>query len=297
MHAVNAAAAGLPWDEDGVRTALDMFASVGDHRGRVRLSNALGMCSYFAGRWDAAVRHYAVAEQAARQIGRDFDAAGAAANRAEVLIQQGKVDEADTAITEAIRVLVALEARSLLSFAVTIAGRVALARRDYDEASSKLGEARTLCVEMGEREDAIFVDALAAECLLGAGDPRSALNCIDSAFADVGEADEPPAAEPLLLRIQGEASCALDRPDDGRLLLHAALASARARRSPYDVEATLVALLRHDAAATPDERAAWQQEVSELRVSLGMISADGADDGTTVVTFAPAAAAPPAELS
>ena len=297
MHAVNAAAAGLPWDEDAVRSALDMFASVGDHRGRVRLSNALGMCSYFAGRWDAAVMHYAVAEQAARQIGRDFDAAGAAANRAEVLIQQGKVDEADTAISEAIRVLVALEARSLLSFAVTIAGRVALARRDFDDASSKLGEARALCVAMGEREDAMFVDALSAECLLGAGDPRAALTCIENAFAEVGEADEPPAAEPLLLRIQGEAWCALGRSDDGRLLLRAALASARARRSPYDVEATLVALLRHDVAATPDERATWQQEVDDLRVTLGMISAGGAEDGTTMMTFVPVVAAPPAELS
>ncbi len=297
MHAVNAAAAGLPWDEESVRAALDMFASVGDHKGRVRLSNALGMCSYFAGKWDAAVRHYSVAEQAARQIGRDFDAAGGAANRAEVLVQQGKVDEADTAITEAIRVLVALEARSLLSFAVTIAGRVALARGDYADATSKLGEARALCVEMGEREDMIFVDALAAECLLRAGEPRAALQCIDSAFAEVGEADEAPAAEPLLLRVQGEAWCALDQAELGRPLLHAALASARARRSPYDVEATLVALLHHDSVASADDRASWQEEIADLRVTLGMISADGADDGATVVTFAPVAVAPPAGLS
>lgn len=297
MHAVNAAAAGLPWDEESVRAALDMFASVGDHKGRVRLSNALGMCSYFEGKWDAAVRHYAVAEQAARQIGRDFDAAGVAANRAEVLVQQGKVDEADAAITEAIRVLVALEARSLLSFAVTIAGRVALARGDYDEATSKLAEARALCVEMGEREDVTFADALAAECLLRTGKPRAALDRIDSAFAEVSEADEAPAAEPLLLRVQGEAWSALRRPEQASQLLQAALASARARHSPYDIEATLAALLRHDNAAGPEVRASWQQEIAELRVTLGMISAGSAGDAASVVSFAPVALAPPAEMA
>jgi class 3 adenylate cyclase/tetratricopeptide (TPR) repeat protein len=296
MKAVNAAAAGLPWDEDGVRAALDMFASVGDHRGRVRLSNALGMCSYFAGRWDAAVRHYAVAEQAARQIGRDFDAAGVAANRAEVLVQQGRIDEADTAITEAIRVLVALEARSLLGFATMLSGRVALARGDYPEAMNRLGEARELCVEMGEREETIFVDALAAECHVRAGEPREALRRVEIALAQVGEADEVPGAEPLLLRVRAEALVELGEYHAGAALLHAALRSARARHSSYDIAATLSALLHYLPAAAADERAGWQDELGTLQLTLGMISAGGAGDAGAVMTFAPVAVAPPAEL-
>ena len=57
------------------------------------------------------------------QIGRDFDAAAAAANRAEVLIQQGRIDEAEPVLAPAIRTLVAANATSFLAFAVALRGR------------------------------------------------------------------------------------------------------------------------------------------------------------------------------
>jgi ATP/maltotriose-dependent transcriptional regulator MalT len=229
------------------------------------------------------VRYYSETEQAAREIGRDFDAAGAAANRAEVLVQQGRVDEADAAVSEAVRVLLALEARSQLGFAVTISGRVALGRGAYAEAMDRFAAARELCAEMGERDETISVDALAAECLLRAGEPEEALRRVEHACDDAAEGNETPTAEPLLLRVRGESLAVLGSVD-APAVLRAALASARVHGSQPDIEAALAALLRHVPGAEAAERAAWQREQTELRVMLGIVTSDGAG---AVLTFAP----------
>lgn len=142
--AVLAALAGQAWDETAVRESLELYEQIGDQRGKARASNTFGMCAYFAGRWDTAVEFYAEAERASRQIGRDHDAAAVAANRAEVLVQQGRIDEAVPVLTSAIRVLLAAHATSFLGFAMTVFGRAALARGDYAEAMSRFGEARRL---------------------------------------------------------------------------------------------------------------------------------------------------------
>jgi ATP/maltotriose-dependent transcriptional regulator MalT len=254
----------------------------------------LGVCAYFSGKWDTAVRYYSETEQAAREIGRDFDAAGAAANRAEVLVQQGRVAEADAAVSEAVRVLVALEARSQLGFAMTIYGRVALTQGDFGTALDRLAAARQLCAEMGERDETVFVDALAAECLLRAGEPAEALRRVDFAFAEAGDTGEAPTAEPLLLRVRGESLAALGRTGEAVDALRAALASARAHNSRHDVEAALVSLLHHAPDADATERAAWVAEANDLRVMLGIVTSD--DDAGAVVTFAPVVVEPQPEL-
>jgi predicted ATPase/class 3 adenylate cyclase len=295
LEAVNAAAAGLPWDEAGMRAALDLFSAVGDQRGRLRLASVLAVCAYYAGKWDTSVRYAYETEQAAREIGRDFDAAGAAANRAEVLVQQGRVDEAEAAVNEAVRVLVALNARSQLGFAMSIYGRVALARRDYAEAMSRFATARELCAEMGKRDDMISVDALTAECFLRAGEPEQALRRVELAFEEARESTVAPTTEPLLLRVRGEALAALGRSSEAGAVLRSALATARAHGSQPDIEATLGALLRHAPEADPAERAAWRHEAGELRVMLGIVTSD--EDAGALVTFAPVVLESQAEVS
>ena len=135
------AMAGRPVDESHLRQA-DQLLGEADLRGTLRIANALGVWAYFAGRWDDALAYYERAGQASVRIGRDYDTAGVAANRAEVLIQQGRIEEADKVLGPGIRALLAATAKNLLPFTVTLWGRIALARGQFAEAMDKFGEAR-----------------------------------------------------------------------------------------------------------------------------------------------------------
>jgi class 3 adenylate cyclase/tetratricopeptide (TPR) repeat protein len=271
VSAVLAALAGQPWDEAAVRQSLDLYEQIGDQRGRARASNTFAMCAYFAGRWDTAVRYYAEAEQASRQIGRDFDAAAVGANRAEVLVQQGRVEEALPVLAAAIRVLLAAQATSFLGFAMTVFGRAALERGEYAEAMGRLGEARSLCLEMGEIDELLTIDALAAECHLRSGAVVEALAFADQTMARANQVSDGASAEPLLHRVRGEALIALGRTADGGLALRASLEAGRQRHARNEIEATLGALLRLDVAAEVLEARGWHDEWSELTALLGIV--------------------------
>jgi tetratricopeptide (TPR) repeat protein len=227
------------------------------------------MSAYFGGKWDAAVAYYTEAEHTSRDIGRDFDAAAVAVNRAEVLVQQGRIDEAEPLLTDAIRVLLPAEATSYLAFAMTIHGRAALARGDVEQAADRFGTARQLCIDMGEADEALTADAMLAECMLVAGDPREAERM---AVAALRRADDESSSVPTLHRVRGEASIALGDVDAGHAALREALQAARKRGSRSEVEAALDALLRHHVASDSAEALAWRAESAQLIVSLGIVT-------------------------
>ena len=257
-------------DESRVQEALALYDSVGDLRGKARTSNVLGMSAYFTGRWDQAIEYYGAAEDASTLIGRDHDAAMAAGNRAEVLVQQGRYDEAAPLVTRAVRAFVAANAASFLAFAVALRGRIAMANGDYGAAMDSFGEALRLCLEMGEAADAIAVETHSAECHLRAGQADEAL----AAVADIAErarrAGEFPAVAAHLHRVRGEALRALDRIDESDRELRVALDVAREHDTSYEIEACLRALLRGQVAGTESERDAWQAERDGLAATLGI---------------------------
>jgi hypothetical protein len=75
----------------------------------------------------------------------------------------------------------------------------------------------------------------------------------------------------LLLRVRGEALIGAGRQVEGRAALRSSLAEARGRNARHDVAGVLTTLLALDGEATPDERAAWQRERSELVELLGLL--------------------------
>lgn len=261
---------GLPVDESRVKESLALYDNAGDLRGKARTSNALGVWAYFAGRWNTAIDYYAAAETASTQIGRDHDAAMAASNRAEVLVQQGRYDEATPLLTRAVRTFLAANATSFLAFAVTLRGRIALEHGNHAEAMDSFGEARRLCVEMGEIADAVSIETHSAECVLRAGQATEAL----ALTTDLGErarrAGVLAAIAPHLHRVRGEALRALGRIEESDAELREALAAAREHDTKYEIEAALRALLRFT--GTDAERAAWTAERDALAEGLGIVS-------------------------
>ncbi|HJQ42474.1 MAG TPA: adenylate/guanylate cyclase domain-containing protein [Jatrophihabitantaceae bacterium] len=272
VQSLLAALSGQPWDEARVQGTLALYERIGDQRGKARASNIFGMCAYFAGRWDTALDYYAEAEQASKRIGRDHDAAAAAANRAEILIQQGRIDEAEPVLAAAIRVLVAAQASSFLGFAVSLYGRIALEQSNFDAAMDRFGEARELALEMGEVDESITSDALAADCLLRAGAPEQALSLADRTIRRAAQLVDGASAEPLLLRVRGEALLALREVDDGLAAVRASAHVARERGARHELQSALAALLRLDQDAPEVERAGWRTEEESLVRQLGIVS-------------------------
>jgi class 3 adenylate cyclase/tetratricopeptide (TPR) repeat protein len=269
---VLSAVAGLPLDESKVRESFDMYEQMGDLRGKARTANTLGVAAYFAGNWDVAAHYYAEAERDARRIGRDFDAAANAANRAEILIQQGRIDEADALLSRAVRDLLASSATSYLGFTMMLRGQVELARGAFDAAMSHFGEARALCLEMGEADEALRIDALGAEVHLRAGEFATSLARAEETKARAVKMGSAASAIPLLDRVRGEASIALGRSAEGQAVLRAALEEARARNAAYQVESTLRVMLRLGVAADELEAEAWEDERSAIARSLGIVT-------------------------
>jgi tetratricopeptide (TPR) repeat protein len=267
------AAAGRSVDEARMREVMDVYDRIDDQRGKVRAANLFGVCLYFAGKWDAAVRYYAEAEQTFRSIGRDHDAAMVATNRAEVLVQQGRIDEAEALVASAVRVLLGARATSYLGFAITVYGRVALARGDYDVALDRLAEARSMCMEMGEVDEALTVVALVAECLQRAGNPVDALSYAEAALAQMSDVRGEVTAEPALHRVYGAALLAGGWPG-GEQALRTSLATARRRGAPNEIFTSLDALLRHGVASDAAEAQTWRAELDELAVQLGIVTTD-----------------------
>jgi tetratricopeptide (TPR) repeat protein len=263
---------GHPRDESEVQKALGLCEQTGDLRGVARTSNNLGIAAYFAGRWSAAVDYYAAAEEASRLIGRDFDAAAVGANRAEVLLQQGRYLEAGVALDPAIKVLTASRATSFLAFSLALQARVVLAGGGFEEALATLQRAHEMCLEMGESDGELNIDAYTARCYLRADRLDEALELTTACIARAEKSRDEATALPLLHRIRGEVLFGLGRLTDAVTEFRSALAAARTKDTNFEIEASLRVLLRYGAAADAQEAAAWRLEQAELAAALGIVA-------------------------
>jgi class 3 adenylate cyclase/tetratricopeptide (TPR) repeat protein len=269
IGALSAAYAGRAWSDESFEYALAIYDELGDLPAKAVALNRFGVCAYFAGRWDDAVALYVQAEQTYWRVGREFDAAINAANRAEVLVRQGHLDDIDEIIAAATRVWSATGASSAMAFGLSLLGWASLARGEYDAALAQLAEARALCVGLGETDEIATIDGACALVHLRRGDAATAL--ATAAAALHGDAATGGPATPLLERVRGEALVESGRQVAGFAALRASLEEARRRDAMHEVAEALDALLRLDAPGTGPERAAWQTERAALVERLGIV--------------------------
>ncbi|HVY10065.1 MAG TPA: adenylate/guanylate cyclase domain-containing protein [Mycobacteriales bacterium] len=260
---------GLPFDVSKLTECIAIYEDLGDVRGLARAYNWFGGCAYYAGHWDDAVDLFQRAERAYWKAGREYDAATNAANRAEVLIAQGRLDDIDEILTNAMTVWRSTDSTSAVGFGLFLRGQAQLARGQVDDALKYLAEARAIRVELRETDDVVTTDAVVAECHLRLGDLSTALRCADSALSRAGVGAP---GTPLLLRVRGEALIGLGRGVEGIAALRAGLAEARGRNARHDVAATLAALIAHDVPSKSGELDAWRQEYAELARMLGLVA-------------------------
>jgi tetratricopeptide (TPR) repeat protein len=234
---------GLAVDGQRSRRAFALQAECRDLAGQARVLTQIGYREYLAGAWDDAVAAYTEAGELVERLGDLPNVAIASANTAEIRVDQGRLDEAEAALLQAIRVWRASGSHNEVAFGRVLLGRVMAKLGRYDEADVLLGEARSRFVEQGAKAEVVDAEAYQAECLLLRGDPTQALTHAEQTLATAFRLSEQPVQASLLYRVVGAAHDALGHEAQGDAAFDAALDLARRRGASHDIAFTVAAMI------------------------------------------------------
>ena len=162
--------------------ALAIYEELGDLPRQAAALNNLGAAAYFEGRWDVAGDFYDRAREASRRSGNEALAAVAAMNQGEILVNQGRLDEAESVLLEARRVLRATGSEAA-QFTDLQLGRVAIERGDLAEAERFLTHAQQDAAAVGRHGSALEAAIHLSRCHLLRDDPAAALETLRTGAA------------------------------------------------------------------------------------------------------------------
>ncbi|MDQ1696086.1 MAG: hypothetical protein QOJ03_1439, partial [Frankiaceae bacterium] len=280
-------AIGRPGDEGRVLRALELFERSGDLPRQAGAWNHLGIRAYYDGLWDLAVERYERARTVHIHSGDEWSAAIASANIAEILVDQGRLAEAQPLVIAALRVWRASGTPSDIGFGAALLGRLHSRSGRHPEALALLGEALAAYASSSQRFELIDTQLRFVESLLlqGAAEPalarlddaeqalRETLRTAgvaastDAAMDDAGLLPLSAAFAPALSRLQGFALAQTADTAAAEAAMRHAVAAGRARGSAHETAQSLDALvwlLGHAAAAERTER-------DELFARLGVV--------------------------
>jgi tetratricopeptide (TPR) repeat protein len=254
----------------GAQQALAIYEELGDLAAQARVQNTLGMLAYHRGEWPTALEHYAASESADIRCGRRWHAATPVANSAEILADQGRLEEARVALEGAVLIWRGVSSGTMIAFGEYQLGRIAARQGDTGEAMRRFDVAREHFRGLGELTEVVVVDALAAECLALAGDHAAALAMADATLARAQGLGGVGSMMPLLQRVRGASLRALGRPEAAQRALRDGLEAARRRGARHEIAFTLAALIDGAIAGDAGERQSWRVELAELSDELGI---------------------------
>ena len=251
--------------------ALELFEEVGDLVGQAHMANNLGGYTYYQGDWTATLEWYARCEAACRRTGNVTDAALAVANTGEVLVNQGRLDEAEPQLRDAARVLRVSRHLWGATFAEMHLGRLLIARRAFDRAEQLLRACVNENARMGSTASAYEASLHLGQCLVAAGRPAEALEVVAAAAAKTtGDLSIFDAAR---AHVEASALREMERVQEARQRVVEGVAMARERNLEFDLARLLVVAAGIGAAdAAPIVGEDPLGEARQLFDRLGVIS-------------------------
>jgi tetratricopeptide (TPR) repeat protein len=235
--------------------ALALYEELGDLWGQGQVLNNLGCYAYWRGEWDEALRLYERGRAARERIGDAVNAAYGTLNIAEILSDQGRLEEAEPLLRQTLRIWRAANDRVGVTNALAHLGRVLYRGGRYDQALEMLTEARELSTTVGRYGDAVELGGRIAECHLLAGDANRALDMATETIGQMRTVGGAAVHAPLLHRVRGQALAVLGRRGEAQTSLQESLDAARRRGADYEVALTLrpLAALAQAAGTSPGE--------------------------------------------
>jgi tetratricopeptide (TPR) repeat protein len=250
--------------------ALEIYTELSDLAGEARMLNTLGAFAYFRGRWPVAVERYRAAAEAYIRAGRRWDAATPEANAAEILIDQGQLEEAEAALERSMRLWRAAGAAHEIAFGQYLLGRIAARTGRLEQAQQLFDHAREYLSGADEAAEVMLVDAFTAETLVICGDYIQAALLASAGIEQTSQPGAPSSIAPLLYRVHGIAMRGIGRMERADRSLRLSLSNARRLDARHEIVFTLRELLESDLASDADERTAWQAEYAALSGELGI---------------------------
>ncbi len=256
-------------DPESRDRALPMLEEAGDLVGQSSLVNNAGVAAYYAGRWDEALTLYRRSGELAGRAGDVVNNARAQYNEAEVLSDQGRLEEAKRLFEEALRVWRASHYTLGVALATGSLGLVAARARRSEEAHKLLDQAAEAFRGAGADKFVHETDAWLAQSLVLEGRYAEARELAEATLAKVRPlGPSRPLAQ--LERVAGYALVQARRPgEEARAHFDASLVVAREIAAEYELALTLRALA--DTKLADDVEAA-RRECEGILERLGVVS-------------------------
>ncbi len=251
--------------------ALAIYEELGDLERQALILNNLGVLAHRQGRWGESIALYERAQRAWEEVGDRWSASFAVVNRAEVLLDQGRLDEAEPLMKKSLRIARASRSGARIADVAGYYGRLLARLGRFEEAASLLAEAHGQYERDRERGEVLATEARIAESLVLSGAAEDALHQAERTLARVGTFEGIFVLVPTLQRARGLALIQLGRPEEAREALTESLRRARLESADYDVALALDAL-----AALPrlggEPREGIERERDSILEKLGVVA-------------------------
>jgi tetratricopeptide (TPR) repeat protein len=206
--------------------------------------NNLGLIAYFAGRWNDALELYGAAVAAWDQAGDTRSVSLASFNIGEILSAQGRLDEAEPLLREALRSCRAAGAITDIADSLMETALLDARRGDFAGAFAQLEEARALHEQTGNQAATVLIDARVAEALELGGEYDRAAELATRALGRAASDERNALVLPVLSRVLGQAHLVAGRRDAARAALELAIAEANRVEHRYEEALALAAISR-----------------------------------------------------
>jgi class 3 adenylate cyclase/tetratricopeptide (TPR) repeat protein len=249
--------------------ALPIYEELGDLTRQGYVLNNLGIDAYEEGQWDEAIGLYQRSREVLGRAGAWVEAADTDNNIAEILSDQGRLEEAERLVRESLRTHRAAEYPMGIAYSIQHLGRIMARAGRTAEARDLLTEALDLWVEIGSAASTTETEAKLAEAMLLEGNHAGALVVLGPAVERGRQLAVVPWLRALLQRLLGSALVQAGDREAGIAILHEAVTLSRASGAQFELAMGLDALARLDA-GTP-EAAAARRDADEVFDRLGVI--------------------------
>ncbi len=214
------------------RMALRAYVGLGNLPRQGHCLNNLAVQAFNRSKWNDALADYRRAAEICRRIGDSANESHALYNQAELLVRQGRSQDAAGLLEEVLRNAAAVQDDELVALARREQARVIADRGDLDGAVYTLREARDLFAALEEESEVLTTDLVLAEVLLDAEHTDRAAALLKLVVGD--DAGSLGSAAPTALRLLARAEAVDGRPHHARELLQSALEAARDDGNRYE---------------------------------------------------------------